>query len=74
MRKKKRKSSVKKQMLNTTIQEDVLNAYKRKCRDIGCPMNFILEKFMIQFVNDDLKLIIGDNDMTIKVNKGEVDD
>lgn len=61
---------VNKQMLNTTIQEDVLSAFKDKCKDIGCPMNFVLEKFMIQFSNDELQLVIGEG---IKVDKGDVD-
>lgn len=71
--KRKKKGSrplcgVEKQILNTTIQKDVLNEFKRKCKDIGCPMNFVLEKFMIQFANGQLQLVIGEG---IKVNKDE---
>lgn len=60
-RRKKKKELIKvdKSILNTTIRTDVLNEFKIKCKDIGCPMNFVLETFMEQFSKDYFKLRIG---------------
>lgn len=36
-------------MLNTTINETVLNNFRDYCKKINCPMNMVLETFMAQF-------------------------
>lgn len=39
----------KRSMLNTTINEDVLNRFREYCKGLNCPMNMVLETFMDQF-------------------------
>lgn len=53
--------------LNTTINEDVLSAFKSQCKSLGLPMNMLLESFMQQFVSGEFILKIG------KANKITVD-
>lgn len=48
-------------MLNTTIDPEVLEAFKSYCKEIGYPMNMILESFMKQFVTGEFCLKIGKN-------------
>ena len=38
-------------MLNTTINETVLNNFRDYCKGINCPMNMVLETFMEQFAS-----------------------
>lgn len=57
----------KRAMLNTTINEEVLNNFKAYCKELGFPMNMILESFMVQFVDGEFVLKIG------KSNKLNVD-
>ena len=57
----------KRAMLNTTINENVLNDFKAYCKELGLPMNMILESFMVQFVDGEFVLKIG------KANKLNVD-
>lgn len=57
----------KRAMLNTTINENVLNDFKSYCKELGLPMNMILESFMAQFVDGEFVLKIG------KANKLNVD-
>lgn len=54
-------------MLNTTINEEILNDFKAYCKELGFPMNMILESFMAQFVDGEFILKIG------KSNKLNVD-
>lgn len=54
-------------MLNTTIKTETLNSFKAYCREIGMPMNMILEVFMEQFVAGEFVLKIG------RANKMNVD-
>lgn len=54
-------------MLNTTINQEVLDDFKAYCKELGFPMNMILESFMIQFVDGEFILKIG------KANKLNVD-
>lgn len=54
-------------VLNTTISEDVLGEFRDYCKDLGFPMNLILESFMTQFVSGEFVLKIG------KANKLNVD-
>lgn len=57
----------KRAMLNTTINEEVLDDFKSYCKELGFPMNMILESFMSQFVDGEFKLKIG------KANRLNVD-
>ena len=41
----------KRAMLNTTINENVLNNFREYCKGINCPMNMVIETFMEQFAN-----------------------
>ena len=58
---------IKRAMLNTTINESVLNEFKAYCKELGYPMNMIIESFMGQFVDGEFVLKIG------KANKLNVD-
>lgn len=57
----------KRSTLNTTIDDEVLDAFKVYCKELGFPMNMILESFMSQFVNGEFSLKI------VKGNKISVD-
>lgn len=57
----------KRAMLNTTIKQETLDDFKAYCKELGFPMNMILESFMSQFVAGELVLKIG------KANKLNVD-
>ena len=57
----------KRAMLNTTISEEVLGDFKAYCKELGFPMNMILESFMAQFIDGEFVLKIG------KANKLNVD-
>lgn len=57
----------KRAMLNTTINKDVLDDFKAYCKELGLPMNVLLESFMKQFSDGSFVLKIGKN------NKIEVD-
>lgn len=57
----------KRAMLNTTINNEVLNEFKAHCKELGLPMNLLLESFMQQFVDGEFVLKIG------KANKLNVD-
>ena len=54
-------------VLNTTIDKEILSEFRSYCKDIGCPMNLILEAFMFQFYNGQFSLRLGKN------NKMKVD-
>ena len=54
-------------MMNTTIKTEVLKDFKDYCKEIGYPMNLILDCFMGQFTKGEFSLKIGKN------NKLEVD-
>lgn len=57
----------KRAMLNTTINEETLVDFKAYCKELGLPMNILLESFMQQFNDGEFVLKIGKN------NKIEVD-
>jgi len=46
-------------MLNTTIKTEALDNFKAYCKEIGYPMNMVLESFMEQFVNGEFILKIA---------------
>lgn len=58
---------IKRAPLNTTINAEVLNAFKSHCKSLGLPMNLLVESFMEQFVSGEFVLKIG------KANKIAVD-
>lgn len=45
--------------LNTTINEEVFNEFKVQCKEIGVPMNVIIESFMRQFSLGEFVLKMG---------------
>lgn len=57
----------KRAMLNTTINEEVLKKFREHCKAINCPMNTILETFMIQFANGDFSLTISRNRRELEI-------
>lgn len=57
----------KRAILNTTINEKVLVDFKSYCKELGLPMNMIIESFMSQFVDGEFVLKIG------KANRLNVD-
>lgn len=57
----------KRAMLNTTINEQTLNEFKAYCKELGYPMNMLIESFMSQFVEGEFVLKIG------RANKLSVD-
>lgn len=46
----------KKAMLNTTIDEDILSGFRDYCKSINCPMNKVLELFMVQFADGQFEM------------------
>lgn len=46
-------------MLNTTIDEEVLNEFKARCKELGIPMNLLIQSFMVQFSEGEFTLKIG---------------
>lgn len=46
----------KKAMLNTTIDEKTLNDFRDYCKSINCPMNKVLELFMLQFAEGQFEM------------------
>ena len=61
--------SGKRSALNTTIDKDVFDAFKAKCKVTGVPMNVLLETFMIQFNEDSFVLRYEDNKKTLNIVK-----
>lgn len=51
----------KRAMLNTTINEKTLADFKSYCKELGIPMNVLIESFMVQFVNGEFMLKIAKN-------------
>lgn len=58
-------------MLNTTIDTEVLDEFKAYCKELGLPMNLLVESFMRQFTEGSFVLKIGKNN---KLNVDLVDD
>jgi antitoxin component of RelBE/YafQ-DinJ toxin-antitoxin module len=55
----------KRAMLNTTIDEKVLNEFKDYCKELGFPMNIVLEAFMRQFADGSFTLKIAKNKLSV---------
>lgn len=56
-------------MLNTTINEDVLNGFREYCKGINCPMNMVLETFMEQFSNGQFTFKLSKNKMELDIDE-----
>lgn len=54
-------------MLNTTIDQEILDDFKAYCKELGLPMNILLQSFMQQMSSGEFILKFGKN------NKIEVD-
>ena len=59
----------KRAMLNTTINEDVLNQFRDYCKSINCPMNMVLETFMEQFANGQFSFKLTKNKMELDIEE-----
>lgn len=54
-------------MLNTTINESVLNNFRDYCKEINCPMNIVLETFMGQFADGQFSFKLSKNKMNVDI-------
>ena len=62
-------------MLNTTIKTETLDGFKAYCKELGYPMNMILESFMEQFTSGEFVLKIGKaNKLNVDLSDGNVED
>ena len=59
----------KRAMLNTTINENVLNNFREYCKSINCPMNMVLETFMEQFSNGEFSFKLSKNKMELDIEE-----
>lgn len=59
----------KRAMLNTTINEDVLNGFRDYCKSINIPMNTILETFMEQFTQGQFTFKLSKNKMQLDIEE-----
>lgn len=59
----------KRAMLNTTINEEVLNSFREYCKTINCPMNTVLETFMAQFANGEFSFRLSRNRMELDIEE-----
>lgn len=49
----------KKAVLSTTINADIMEAFKEKCKEDGVPMNVIIELFIKQYNSGKFEIILG---------------
>ena len=54
-------------VLNTTIDKEILCEFRNYCKELGLPMNLLLESFMHQLVSNEFILKFGKN-KNIKVD------
>ena len=59
----------KRAMLNTTINEDILNNFRDYCKGINCPMNMVLETFMQQFSEGQFSFKLSKNKMELDIEE-----
>lgn len=45
-----------KKAFNTSIDEEILDQFKEKCKQEKLPINIVLEKFMQGYIDGDFKL------------------
>lgn len=48
-------------MLNTTIDQEVLDEFKAYCKELGLPMNILIQAFMKQMASGQFILKFGKN-------------
>lgn len=48
-------------MLNTTIDSEVLDEFKAYCKELGLPMNILIQAFMQQMIEGEFRLKFGKN-------------
>ena len=60
-------SKQKRAVLNTTINEDVMNTFRDYCKDINCPMNMVLETFMQQFSEGQFSFKLSKSKMKLDI-------
>lgn len=53
--------------LNTTINTEILNEFKKTCKTSGVPMNVLIEAFMCQYNEGGFYLKFGENKRDIKI-------
>lgn len=68
-------SKLKSSALNTTINAEVLAAFRLKCKQQGVPMNTILEAFMRQYIKGGFYLKFGrESEMVeVEIDESEID-
>ena len=59
----------KRAMLNTTINENVLDRFRDYCKTINCPMNMVLETFMEQFSKGQFTFRLNKNKMELDIEE-----
>lgn len=59
----------KRAMLNTTIDSEVLSNFREYCKNIGCPMNVVLEVFMGEFSEGKFGFKLVKNKMEIDIEE-----
>ena len=59
----------KRAMLNTTINEDILNNFRDYCKHLNCPMNMVLETFMDQFSDGQFSFKLSKNKMQLDIEE-----
>ena len=59
----------KRAMLNTTINENVLNSFRDYCKGINCPMNMVLETFMEQFADGQFSFRLSKKKMELDIEE-----
>lgn len=55
--------------LNTTISEEVLDSFRDYCKNIGCPMNMVLETFMEQFAEGQFSFKLNKKKMKLDIEE-----
>lgn len=51
----------------SSIEESIQKDFKEKCSQAGMPQNVIIEAFMKAFVNDEIKMKLVQNILSVEV-------
>ena len=57
-----------KAILNTTIDEDVLNNFRNYCKIRGIQMNTVIEAFMRQFTLGEVVIKLGKDNLAVDID------
>lgn len=57
-----------KAILNTTIDEDVLNNFRNYCKIRGIQMNTVIEAFMRQFALGEFVIKLGKDNLAVDID------